>query len=188
MNGSEERAAKRVKVEDDNEAPTASSSTSTAVASTSSAAATVRSSASVKQEAAVNGSSASTSAVKKEEEKQYDDEDRLYEDYASNAEVVPPSGDLYLDTVSRRLRLCLQGLTTWLITLLKLPSMLQINRNVLDFDFERLCSVSLSNINIYACLVCGKYFQGRGKSSHAYAHSIHDDHHVFINLQTLKVS
>lgn len=64
----------------------------------------------------------------------------------------------------------------------------QINRNVLDFDFERLCSVSLSNINIYACLVCGKYFQGRGKSSHAYAHSIHDDHHVFINLQTLKVS
>ena len=64
----------------------------------------------------------------------------------------------------------------------------QINRTVLDFDFERLCSVSLSNINIYACLVCGKYFQGRGKSSHAYAHSIHDDHHVFINLQTLKVS
>ena len=47
--------------------------------------------------------------------------------------------------------------------------------------------MSLSNINIYGCLVCGKYFQGRGKSSYAYAHSIHDDHHVFINLETQKV-
>lgn len=33
-------------------------------------------------------------------------------------------------------------------------------RSVLDFDFEKLCSVSLSHINVYACLVCGKYFQG----------------------------
>ncbi|KII94018.1 hypothetical protein PLICRDRAFT_36241 [Plicaturopsis crispa FD-325 SS-3] len=62
-----------------------------------------------------------------------------------------------------------------------------INRAVLDFDFEKVCSVSLSNINIYGCLVCGKYFQGRGRSSYAYAHSIHDDHHVFINLETTKV-
>ena len=27
---------------------------------------------------------------------------------------------------------------------------------VLDFDFEKFCSVSLSNLNVYACLVCGK--------------------------------
>ncbi|EPQ60142.1 spindle pole body protein [Gloeophyllum trabeum ATCC 11539] len=73
---------------------------------------------------------------------------------------APRASDLYLDT---------------------------INRAVLDFDFEKLCSVSLSNINVYGCLVCGKYFQGRGKSSYAYAHSIHDDHHVFINLETNKV-
>jgi len=62
-----------------------------------------------------------------------------------------------------------------------------VNRQMLDFDFEKLCSVSLSNLNVYACLVCGKYFQGRGKSSHAYFHSLHEDHHVFINLQTLSV-
>lgn len=62
-----------------------------------------------------------------------------------------------------------------------------INRAVLDFDFEKVCSVSLSNINTYGCLVCGKYFQGRGRNSYAYAHSIHDDHHVFINLETTKV-
>lgn len=35
-----------------------------------------------------------------------------------------------------------------------------VNRQMLDFDFEKLCSVSLSNLNVYACLVCGKYFQG----------------------------
>ncbi|KAG0148058.1 hypothetical protein CROQUDRAFT_655439 [Cronartium quercuum f. sp. fusiforme G11] len=62
-----------------------------------------------------------------------------------------------------------------------------VNRDMLDFDFERLCSVTLSNINIYACLVCGKYFQGRSRTSPAYAHSIGCDHHVFINLQSEKV-
>ncbi|KAH8119964.1 spindle pole body protein [Phellopilus nigrolimitatus] len=62
-----------------------------------------------------------------------------------------------------------------------------INRAALDFDFEKLCSVCLSNINIYGCLVCGKYFQGRGRNSYAYAHSIHEDHHVFINLESRRV-
>lgn len=41
------------------------------------------------------------------------------------------------------------------------PYLDTINRGVLDFDFEKLCSVSLSKINVYACLVCGKYFQGK---------------------------
>ena len=40
------------------------------------------------------------------------------------------------------------------------PYLDTINRGLLDFDFEKLCSVSLSKINCYACLVCGKYFQG----------------------------
>lgn len=62
-----------------------------------------------------------------------------------------------------------------------------INRGVLDFDFEKLCSVSLSNINVYACLVCGKYFQGRGPKSHAYFHALEVGHHVFINMGTKKV-
>ncbi|TQS37717.1 hypothetical protein Golomagni_01799 [Golovinomyces magnicellulatus] len=62
-----------------------------------------------------------------------------------------------------------------------------IDRGVLDFDFEKLCSISLSNINVYACLVCGKYFQGRGPKSHAYFHSLESVHHVYINLQTQKV-
>lgn len=35
-----------------------------------------------------------------------------------------------------------------------------VDRTRLDFDFEKLCSISLSNLNVYACLICGKYFQG----------------------------
>ncbi|XP_050234061.1 uncharacterized protein LOC126682420 [Mercurialis annua] len=67
------------------------------------------------------------------------------------------------------------------------PYLDTVNRQVLDFDFEKFCSVSLSNLNVYACLVCGKYYQGRGKKSHAYTHSLEAGHHVFINLQTEKV-
>lgn len=85
------------------------------------------------------------------------------------------ASDLYLDTVFS----------------IQLPSplliLLKINRAALDFDFEKVCSVSTSNINVYGCLVCGKYYQGRGRKSYAYAHSIHDDHHVFINLASTKV-
>lgn len=62
-----------------------------------------------------------------------------------------------------------------------------INRSLLDFDFEKLCSITLSNINVYACLVCGKYFQGRGLKSHAYFHALEVSHHVYINMETKKV-
>ncbi|XP_076906027.1 uncharacterized protein LOC143561971 [Bidens hawaiensis] len=67
------------------------------------------------------------------------------------------------------------------------PFLYTINRQVLDFDFEKKCSMSLSNFNVYACMVCGKYFQGRGRKSHAYNHSLEAGHHVYINLQTEKV-
>ncbi|OZJ05574.1 hypothetical protein BZG36_01684 [Bifiguratus adelaidae] len=89
-----------------------------------------------------------------------DDDEVAENGVTESVEAVPVSRDLYLDTV---------------------------DRHMLDFDFEKVCSVSLSNLNVYACLFCGKYFQGRGKSSHAYFHSLHEDHHVFINLHTLKV-
>lgn len=92
------------------------------------------------------------------------EEDEYQDEYEGQPqEVVQPqrASDLYLDTV---------------------------NRAALDFDFEKVCSVSLSNINIYGCLVCGKYFQGRSKLTPAFAHSIHDDHHVFMHLETSQVS
>ncbi|KAK3327633.1 hypothetical protein B0T19DRAFT_422303 [Cercophora scortea] len=91
-----------------------------------------------------------------------DEEDDEIEEKAPLRQAAPTEGydDLYLDT---------------------------IDRNVLDFDFEKLCSISLSNINVYACLVCGKYFQGRGPKSHAYFHALDESHHVFINMGTQKV-
>lgn len=62
-----------------------------------------------------------------------------------------------------------------------------INRTLLDFDFEKLCSVTLSNLNVYACLVCGKYYQGRGPKSQAYFHALEEGHHVYINMENKKV-
>jgi U4/U6.U5 tri-snRNP-associated protein 2 len=93
------------------------------------------------------------------------DEDKLEDEDVPTASIrqsAPAEGydDLYLDT---------------------------INRTVLDFDFEKLCSVTLSNINVYACLVCGKYFQGRGLKSQAYFHALDEGHHVFVNMETKSV-
>jgi U4/U6.U5 tri-snRNP-associated protein 2 len=47
---------------------------------------------------------------------------------------------------------------------------------LLDFDIEKQCSVSLSTLNVYCCLVCGKYFQGKGQSTNAYMHSLQPEH------------
>ena len=47
--------------------------------------------------------------------------------------------------------------------------------------------MSLSNINIYGCLVCGKYFQGRGRGSWAYRHAVDEGHCVWISLGNGKV-
>ena len=67
------------------------------------------------------------------------------------------------------------------------PYLDTVNRSLLDFDFEKCCSVSLVPHNVYACLVCGKYFQGRGPSTHAYVHALEATHHVFMNLDTGRV-
>jgi U4/U6.U5 tri-snRNP-associated protein 2 len=66
----------------------------------------------------------------------------------------------------------------------KCPYLDTINRQALDFDSEKLCSVTLTNMNVYVCLVCGKYFQGRGKSTPAYTHSVQAGHFVFMNLNS----
>lgn len=87
------------------------------------------------------------------------DEDELY-NTAKKSKATKALGRLYLET---------------------------INLKKLDFDLEKICSVTLSHLNVYCCLVCGKYLQGRGKESVAFLHAINDDHHVFINTETLKV-
>lgn len=61
-----------------------------------------------------------------------------------------------------------------------------INRKALDFDEEKVCSVSLSDANVYACLVCGRFLKGRSSGSECFAHALNEDHHVFMNLDTYR--
>ena len=68
----------------------------------------------------------------------------------------------------------------------KCPYLDTVNRQALDFDSEKLCSITLTNMNVYVCLVCGKYFQGRGKATPAYTHSVQAGHFVFMNLSSAR--
>lgn len=67
------------------------------------------------------------------------------------------------------------------------PFLDTIDRKELDFDMERTCSVSLDDNHVYGCLVCGKFFQGRGVNSPCHTHSVQHGHYVFINLDTHRI-
>lgn len=129
----------------------------------------------------MNGDDRATKRARLDLDSDAEEDERLELERQAKAELTATSrpADLYLDTVSSPLPLSSANSHR--------RHLVQVNRHMLDFDFERICCVSLSNINIYACLVCGKYYQGRGKSSPAYAHALNDEHHVYINLDTLKV-
>lgn len=63
------------------------------------------------------------------------------------------------------------------------PYLDTIERSVLDFDFEPACSISLEKgPHIYACLVCGLYFRGRGPKTPAYTHSVEHSHYCYLHL------
>lgn len=64
-----------------------------------------------------------------------------------------------------------------------------INLQKLDFELPVCCSINLSTNNIYCCLQCGNFFQGRSQHSPAFQHSITSrtnttQHNLFVNLQT----
>ena len=69
---------------------------------------------------------------------------------------------------------------------IKCPYLDTIDRQVLDFDMDKVCCVSLTTLNVYCCLVCGKFFQGRGTQTPAYTHSVQAGHFVWIHLQSAK--
>ncbi|XP_951889.1 ubiquitin carboxyl-terminal hydrolase, putative [Theileria annulata] len=73
------------------------------------------------------------------------------------------------------------------VKVLNCPYLGTINRHLLDFDFEKVCSITLSNVHVYACLVCGKYFQGRGKNTYCYTHALEECHYLFMNLEDCRV-
>lgn len=74
-----------------------------------------------------------------------------------------------------------------MVTVATCPYLDTVRRDLIDFDMQKVCSVTLSPLHVYACLVCGKFFSGRGKHTHAYTHSVQAGHHVFINLSDAKV-
>lgn len=65
-----------------------------------------------------------------------------------------------------------------------IPFLSTVNQKALNFDLEKVCSVSLSHLNVYCCLVCGKYLQGREPNSPAFSHSVNENHHIFVRFQT----
>jgi U4/U6.U5 tri-snRNP-associated protein 2 len=63
------------------------------------------------------------------------------------------------------------------------PYLDSVERTALDFDLEPACSVSLeTGPHIYGCLVCGRFFRGRGPRTAAYTHSVEESHFVFVHL------
>ncbi len=67
------------------------------------------------------------------------------------------------------------------------PYLDSVCRARLDLDFEARCCVTLSPLNVYCCLCCGKFFQGRGQATVAYTHALEASHHVFMNMHTGRI-
>ena len=64
------------------------------------------------------------------------------------------------------------------------PYLDTIHRELLDFDMEPACCVTLeAGPHVYACLVCGKFFRGRGPQTPAYLHAVGEGHYCFVHLQ-----
>ena len=57
-----------------------------------------------------------------------------------------------------------------------------IDKRKLDFDSEKICSVSLSKMDTFGCLVCGKYFKGCSERTPAFLHAVNDGHRVFVGF------
>lgn len=63
------------------------------------------------------------------------------------------------------------------------PYLDTVQRSILDFDFEPSCSVSLeTGPHVYGCLICGKFFRGKGHYTPAYTHAVDEGHFVYIHL------
>lgn len=62
-----------------------------------------------------------------------------------------------------------------------------VQRSHLNFDFDKICTVTLSHINIYCCLTCGKYLQGRDRNSPAFLHSVNTYHQLYLSFHNLQL-
>jgi len=109
-----------------------------------------------------------------EESKGRDSEGSHGGDQGPSAELASPSGtDEPGQSSGQQIQQC--------------PYLSTIDRQAINFDFERVCSVTSRNQSIYCCLVCGKYFQGKGEGSPARIHCVTESHFVFINMHNAKI-
>ena len=67
------------------------------------------------------------------------------------------------------------------------PYLYTINRKALNFDDAKICSVTMNKVNIYCCLICGEFLQGRGKQSPANVHSLEMGHYLYMNVESGQV-
>lgn len=67
------------------------------------------------------------------------------------------------------------------------PYLSSIKRHLLDFDQEKVCSISNSKTNVYCCLVCGVFYTGKGKDTYAYKHALEQAHYLYISLEDQRV-
>ena len=74
--------------------------------------------------------------------------------------------------------------TTTTTTTSNCPYLDTVRREVLDFDVPHICKTTLSDQNVYACLVCGQFFRGRGEKSPAFIHAVNESHFVYLKLDT----
>ena len=63
----------------------------------------------------------------------------------------------------------------------------KVNKFALDFDFEKRCCETGFKLNVFCCLQCGKYFQGKNDKTPAFKHSLDKQHCLFICLSTLRI-
>ncbi|CCK70000.1 mRNA splicing protein SAD1 KNAG_0D02510 [Huiozyma naganishii CBS 8797] len=63
-----------------------------------------------------------------------------------------------------------------------------IDLRKLDFDQVKRCSVKCTPLEVYCCLQCGKFLQGRGARSPCFLHAVNNSRHsMFMNLRDAKV-
>uniref|UniRef100_A0A0N4ZCY4 ubiquitinyl hydrolase 1 n=1 Tax=Parastrongyloides trichosuri TaxID=131310 RepID=A0A0N4ZCY4_PARTI len=64
------------------------------------------------------------------------------------------------------------------------PYLHTIKKSFLDFDLQRVCSVSGISRNVYVCLVCGKYLHGQEPFTPAWDHAFDENHRIFYSFRT----
>lgn len=62
-----------------------------------------------------------------------------------------------------------------------------VRRDRLVLDCPRVCSVTLSTVNVYCCLSCGAFLKGKGPTTPAFRHAVSENHVLFLCDATVSI-